>query len=96
MGFFRRFFGNSGQGETEAMIRANIQKIGLHHFPDDEDAIWNIDSIEFLNGMYAVATTPVPHVGYPHIRFHMRNPSIDGVASADYLENGHWVELFRS
>lgn len=58
------------------------------HFPDDEGAKWNIDCINFENGMYVVDASPVPHVGYEKIRFYMRNPSIDGVASADCWENG--------
>ena len=80
----------------EQMIRKNIQAIGLHHFPDDEDATWNIDSISFENGMFVVDTSPVPHVGYERIRFYMRNPSIDGVASADCWDNGEWSGLFSS
>ena len=80
----------------EQMIHRNIQAIGLHHFPDDEGAKWNIDCINFENGMYVVDTSPVPHVGYEKIRFYMRDTSVDGVASADCWENGEWSALFSS
>lgn len=96
MGIFDRIFGRRNQSPEEAMIRRNIQAIGLHHFPDDEGAKWKIDSIQFENGVYLVETSPVPHVGYTRIRFHLRNPSIDGVKSADYWENGEWSQLFSS
>ncbi len=96
MGFFRRFFGGRNGAGAESIIHHNIQEIGLNHFPDDENARWNIDSIEFVEGMYVVVTSPVPHVGYSKIRFHMRDTSIDGVEIADYWENGQWVTLFTS
>ena len=96
MGLFDRFFGKKNNQTPEEMIRANIQNIGLHSFPDDEGAHWNIDSIEFQNGMYVVVTSPVPHVGYEKIRFHLRDPTVNGVAAADYWEDGEWNGLFSS
>ena len=86
----------AGATPEEQMIHRNIQAIGLHHFPDDEGAKWNIDCINFENGMYVVDTSPVPHVGYEKIRFYMRDTSVDGVASADCWENGEWSGLFSS
>ena len=96
MGFFDRFFGKKHDGTPEGMIRANIQEIGLHCFPDDEDAKWNIDSIEIQDGIYVVDTSPVPDVGYARIRFKLRDPSVDGVISADCWEDGEWNGLFSS
>ena len=87
---------SAGSTPEEQMIHRNIQAIGLHHFPDDEGAKWNIDCINFENGMYVVDTSPVPHVGYEKIRFYMRDTSVDGVASADCWENGEWSALFSS
>ena len=58
MGLFERFFGRKNNQTPEDMLRTNIQNIGLHSFPDDEGAHWNIDSIEFQNGMYIVVTSP--------------------------------------
>jgi hypothetical protein len=37
----------AGATTDEQMIHRNIQAIGLHHFPDDEGAKWNIDQINF-------------------------------------------------
>ena len=85
-----------GATTEEQMIHRNIQAIGLHHFPDDEGAKWNIDCINFENGMFVVDTSPVPHVGYEKIRFYMRDPSVDGVVSADCWDDGEWSGLFSS
>ena len=99
MGLFDWIFGKKKQehkpaNTEEEKIHRNIQHIGLHYFPDDEDAKWNIDSIKFENGMYIVETSPVPHVGYEKIRFYMRDSSINGVVSADSWDNGEWSGLF--
>ena len=86
----------AGATTDEQMIHRNIQAIGLHHFPDDEGAKWNIDQINFENGMFVVDTSPVPHVGYEKIRFFMRDTSTNGVVSADCWDNGEWSGLFSS
>ena len=96
MGFFDRLFGKKTPATPEDMIIANIQAIGLESFPDDEGAVWNVDTIYLDNGVYLVETSPVPHVGYERIRFHLSQPNVSGVMAADYWGNGQWNGLFSS
>ena len=45
MGFFDRFLVRKKHDGTPENDSSEYQEIGLHCFPDDEDAKWNIDSI---------------------------------------------------
>ncbi|MGB0616822.1 MAG: hypothetical protein ACPGOT_02105 [Candidatus Poseidoniaceae archaeon] len=109
MGFFDRFLRSNAPAPASGMISgnadpqiqqailANIQAIGLENFPDDEAAVWHVDRIEHtMNGMLLVETSPVPHVGYARIRFHLVNTSVQGVVAADYWDNGQWSGLFSA
>ena len=103
MGFLDRIFGRKKQepsstasGDTEDLIRTNIQQIGLHCFPDNEQTVWNIVSIEFKEGSHWVETTPVPDVGFPRVRFVLDSPDISGVKAAYYFDNGDWSLIFSS
>ncbi|MCS5642008.1 MAG: hypothetical protein NZ807_01950 [Dehalococcoidia bacterium] len=105
MGFLDRFFGKKEEaspppvatsGNDEDMIRANIQQIGLNSFPDNEQTVWNIVSIEHKDGSHWVETAPVPDVGFPRVMFVLDSPDIRGVKAAYYFDNDDWSLIFSS
>ena len=105
MGLLDRIFGRKEEeppspvmtpGDAEDMIRTNIQKIGRNCFPDDEQTVWNIVSIEFKDGEHWVETAPDPDVGFPRVMFVLDSPDVGGVSAAYYFDNGDWSLLFRS
>ena len=76
-------------------IQSQIQQIGNHSFPDNPHSVWHIESIERSNSdVFLVVTTPVPHVGYPKIRFHLDAFNIERVVRADSWEHNGWSILF--
>jgi len=76
-------------------IQSQIQQIGNHSFPDNPHSVWHIESIERPNSdVFLVVTTPVPHVGYPKIRFHLDAFNIERVVRADSWEHNGWSILF--
>jgi hypothetical protein len=76
-------------------IQSQIQQIGNHSFPDNPHSVWHIESIEQLNSdVFLVVTTPIPHVGYPKIRFHLDAFNIERVVRADSWEHSGWSVLF--
>tara|TARA_Y100000589_G_scaffold243526_1_gene231134 strand:- start:303 stop:1001 length:699 start_codon:yes stop_codon:yes gene_type:complete len=86
-------FSNSIKSRME--IQSQIQQIGNLSFPDNPHSIWHIESIERPNSdVFLVVTTPVPHVGYPKIRFHLDAFNIERVVRADSWEHNGWSILF--
>ena len=93
----RSVLSHSESLKIRMQIQANIQEIGIGCFPEDIHTTWNILSIEQQNnGIFLVETSPVPHVGYEKIRFHLVTPDREGVVKADCWECGSWSPLFSS
>ncbi len=82
--------------DKDALIRENIQTIGLDSFPDDENVTWNIIKIEHKGKYSYVEAKPDPDmVGYPQFKFVIayKGESLEAVACY-CLEGGKWGLLF--
>lgn len=93
--FEKQKYSFSDSIKSRLEIQSQIQQIGNHSFPDNPHSVWHIESIERSNSdVFLVVTTPVPHVGYPKIRFHLDAFNIERVVRADSWEHNGWSILF--
>jgi superfamily II DNA or RNA helicase len=83
-------------GEVNKRFAEQIQQVGLKCFPDDQQTLWETVNVEQRDGVFWVEAIPTPHVGYPRIKFVMKEPDPGTVIAAYCLEDDQWSLLFTA